>query len=160
MGRWLAKSEPSVYSYSDLERDARTEWSGIHNALALRHLKAMAPGDEMLFYHSGDERACVGIARVSSRPHPDPNDDRGSWSVEVRAVRALRAPVTLSTLRSDPGLADFVLLRFSRLSLMPVTDAQWGRILSHEPRASTGGRGGRARASASPPRGSGARRRR
>jgi predicted RNA-binding protein with PUA-like domain len=164
MHRWLAKSEPSVYAYADLVRDRRTEWDGVHNALALRHLKAMAPGDEVLIYHSGEERAAVGIARVAGAPHPDPHDARGSWSVEVRPVRALRSPVALGALRTDPALAGFLLLRMSRLSVMPVSDEEWARVLAHEratePAAPTAGRGGRARASGSRARGSGARRRR
>ncbi|MGA9839369.1 MAG: EVE domain-containing protein [Thermoplasmata archaeon] len=142
MAYWLAKSEPGVYSYSDLEREHRTEWNGVHNALALQHLKRMAPGDPILFYHSGEQRACVGIARVSGTPHPDPDDDRGSWSVEVRPVRPLSGPVPLAELRGDPALVDFVLLRMSRLSVMPVTAEQWKRILAREPKA-TGTRGAR-----------------
>jgi predicted RNA-binding protein with PUA-like domain len=135
MAHWLAKSEPGTYSYADLERESRTEWSGVHNATALQHLKKMRPGDTMLFYHSGSERAAVGIARVSSAPHPDVNDDRGSWSVEVRPVRRLRGPVALSVLKADPKLAGFVLCRISRLSVMPVTSDQWTRVLAHEPAA-------------------------
>jgi predicted RNA-binding protein with PUA-like domain len=167
MAHWLAKSEPGAYSFADLEREGRTEWSGVHNALALQHLKRMRPGDTVLFYHSGPERAAVGIARVTGQPHPDPEDDRGSWSVEVRPGRRLRGAVSLSELRADPGLAGFLLLRMSRLSVMPVTPEQWTRILGHEPPApdprGTGVRarpGGRARASASPRGGTGARRRR
>lgn len=133
MAYWLAKSEPGVYSYADLVRDTRTEWSGVHNALALQHLKRMRPGDEIFFYHSGGERAVVGISRVASAPHPDPHDERGSWSVEVRPVRRLRAPVALAVLRTDPTLRDFTLLRMSRLSVMPVTREQWRQVLAHEP---------------------------
>jgi predicted RNA-binding protein with PUA-like domain len=139
MAYWLAKSEPGVYSYADLERDQKTEWNGVHNALALQHLKRMRPGDQMLFYHSGEERACVGVARVSGTPHPDPDDDRGSWSVEVRPGRRLTGPITLAELRSEPSLADFVLLRMSRLSVMPVTAAQWGSVLAREPRRTDAG---------------------
>ncbi|MGI0130408.1 MAG: EVE domain-containing protein [Thermoplasmata archaeon] len=133
MARWLAKSEPGVYSYADLETEGRTEWNGVHNALALQHLRRMRPGDELLFYHSGGERAAVGIARISAVPHPDPDDDRGSWSVEVRPVRRLRAPVTLAELRTDPRLSGFLLLKMSRLSVMPVTAVEWAGVLSHEP---------------------------
>jgi predicted RNA-binding protein with PUA-like domain len=162
MARWLAKSEPGVYSYADLERDRTTEWDGVHNATALLHIRAMVPGDELLFYHSGDERAVVGIARVTGAPHPDPKDDRGSWSVAVAPVRALRGPVPLATLRADPALMGFVMFRISRLSVMPVTDPQWRAILSHEPgpplASATAARSGRARASASRRRGSAARR--
>jgi predicted RNA-binding protein with PUA-like domain len=164
VARWLAKSEPGAYAYADLVRDRRTEWDGIHNALALRHLKQMARGDAMLFYHSGDERAVVGLARVDGTPHPDPGDDRGSWSVAVVPVRALRGPVTLAELRGDPALAGFVLFRMSRLSVLPVTDDQWAAILAHEAgsagsdRTTTAGRSGRARASGSRRRGTSARR--
>ncbi|MGA8303098.1 MAG: EVE domain-containing protein [Thermoplasmata archaeon] len=140
MARWLVKSEPSVYSYAALERDGHTEWDGVHNALALQHLKRMRPGDRLMFYHSGAERAGVGIARVASMPHPDPTDARGSWSVEVRPVRRLQGPIPLAELRSDRGLAGFILLRFSRLSVLPVTADQWDRVLSHEP-GSAGARG-------------------
>jgi predicted RNA-binding protein with PUA-like domain len=164
VARWLAKSEPGVYAYADLARDGATEWDGVHNALALRHLKQMAPGDELMFYHSGDERAVVGIARVATAPHPDPSDDRGSWSVRVHPDRALRGPVPLSILRGDRALDGFVLFRMSRLSVLPVTDAQWTAILAHEPPSGDGpltaARAGRAPASVSQPRGSAGRRRR
>jgi predicted RNA-binding protein with PUA-like domain len=164
MARWLAKSEPSVYSYADLVRDRTTEWDGVHNATALIHLRAMRRGDELLFYHSGDERSVVGIARITGAPRPDPKDDRGSWSVAVAPVRALRGPVPLAVLRAEPALNGFILFRISRLSVMPVSDAQWRAILAHEPEAGatapTVARPGRARASGSRRRGTGARRRR
>ena len=130
MAYWLAKSEPGTYSYADLERDRRTEWNGVHNATALIHLKRMRPGDEMLFYHSGEERSAVGIARITSEPHPDKNDDRGSWSVEVAALRVLARPVSLAEMRAEPTLADLLLFRISRLSVMPVPPARWKRILA------------------------------
>jgi len=110
MARWLVKQEPSTYSYDRLEKDRSTEWDGVHNALALRHLRGMARGDEAFFYHSGDERAAVGILRVAGAPHPDPKDDRGSWSVRVEPVRRLARPVTLAELREVPGLAGLALL--------------------------------------------------
>jgi predicted RNA-binding protein with PUA-like domain len=153
MAHWLVKSEPGAYSYADLERDRSTEWDGVHNATALIHVRAMAPGDELLYYHSGAQRSAVGIARVAGRPHPDPKDERGSWSVALRPVRALRGPVSLATMRADPALAGFVLFRISRLSVMPVTDAQWRAILAHEPSAAeaaaTAAPRGPARATAS-----------
>jgi predicted RNA-binding protein with PUA-like domain len=126
---WLVKSEPGEYAYRDLERDGETTWSGVHNALALQHLRRMRPRDALLFYHSGAERAVVGIARVASPPRPDPDDARGSWVVTVRPVARLAAPVALATLRADPALAELALLRISRLSVMPVTPAHWERIL-------------------------------
>ena len=130
MARWLIKEEPDHYAWSDLVRDGRTEWDGVHNALALRHLRAMAPGDEAFVYHTGDERSCVGIARVTGRPHPDPADDRGSWAVEVRPVRPLPRPVPLAEIKADPSLAGFILVRIGRLSVMPVSDREWGRVLA------------------------------
>jgi predicted RNA-binding protein with PUA-like domain len=132
MARWLVKEEPTHYSYDDLARDRTTAWNGVHNALALRHLKAMARGDEVLYYHSGSVRAVAGIAKVTGTPKPDPNDDRGSWWVEIGAVRPLRSLVPLATLKADPALARFDLVRIGRLSVMPVGDAEWARILSYE----------------------------
>lgn len=131
MARWLVKEEPSHYSHDDLTRDGTTVWNGVHNALALRHLKAMRPGDELFYYHSGDVRSVVGLASVASAPEPDPEDDRGSWRVTVRAGRPLPRPVPLSTLKTDPSLADFALVRMGRLSVMPVTEDQWRRVLSY-----------------------------
>lgn len=163
MARWLLKEEPDHYSWRDLERDGATEWDGVHNALALRHLRTMRPGDEAFFYHTGDERACVGIVRVAAEPHPDPADDRGSWSVRVTPARALPRAVSLSEIRGDPTFTGFALLRISRLSVLPVPDAMWERILvrsaSPEPAASpTGGTKGPSRGVARPRRGTSARR--
>jgi predicted RNA-binding protein with PUA-like domain len=132
MPRWLVKEEPTHYAFADLARDGKAEWNGVHNALALRHLKTMRPGDEILYYHTGDERQVVGIAKVAGIPRPDPEDDRGSWTVVIRPVRPLRTPVALATLKSDPALADFDLVRIGRLSVLPVRDDQWRRILSYE----------------------------
>ena len=155
MSKWLVKEEPSHYSWADLERDGRTEWDGVHNALALRHLKSMAPGDEAIFYHSGDERSCVGIVGVVSAPRPDLADPRGSWSVEVRPLRALARPVPLSVIRADPRFEGFDLVRISRLSVLPVPEPMWRRILAlgaAERRTATGptaGSTGPAKASGS-----------
>lgn len=132
MARWLVKEEPSNYSYEALVRDGRTEWNGVHNALALRHLRAMRPGDEAFFYHTGDVRAAIAVIRVAGEPHPDAADDRGSWAVAMEPVRPLRRAVSLAELRGDPALAGFVLIRMGRLSVMPVTDDQWSVILAHE----------------------------
>ena len=131
MARWLLKEDPESYRFELLVRDGSTEWTGVHNALALRHLKAMRPGDEGIFYHSGEERSAVGILRIAGDPHPDPADDRGSWSVRVEPVRPLARPVPLSELKADESLGGFVLLRMGRLSVMPVTDAEWSRVLAH-----------------------------
>jgi len=159
MAHWLLKEEPTHYAYSDLVRDGRTDWSGVHNALALKHLRSMRPGDQAIYYHSGDERACVGIVRIASTPRPDPADDRGSWTVEVRPVRALPAPVPLAVLRGDPVFAGFDLLRISRLSILPVPDRMWARILALAGGTATATRRDRARGSARPTRGPAATRR-
>ncbi|MCI4321424.1 MAG: EVE domain-containing protein, partial [Thermoplasmata archaeon] len=121
---------------ADLRRDGSAEWDGVHNALALRHLKAMRRGDEVFYYHSGDERAVVGIAKVAGAPYPNPADDRGSWSVRIGPGRPLTSPIPLSTLKTDPALAAFDLVRIGRLSVMPVSDEQWARVLSYESKAS------------------------
>jgi predicted RNA-binding protein with PUA-like domain len=128
VAHWLLKEEPTHYAWADLVRDGATRWDGVHNALALRHLRSMAVGETALFYHTGEERAAVGVVRVASAPRPDPRDDRGSWTVEVRPLRPLRRPVTLAEMRADRALAGFDLLRISRLSVVPVSDAHWRRI--------------------------------
>ncbi len=165
MARWLLKEEPEHYAWSDLVRDGRTEWDGVHNALALRYLKSMRRGEEAIFYHTGDERACVGILRVAAAPHPDPRDERGSWSVAVVPVRPLARPIPLAELKSDPGFAGFELLRIGRLSVVPVSGPHWTRLMAHERRGSnesdaTEAPAGRARGSARRSGPSGARRRR
>ena len=166
VAHWLVKQEPSTYSWVNLEVDGETEWDGVHNALALRHLRTMAPGDLALFYHSGSERACVGILRVVRGPRPDPNDPRGSWTVRVRPVRPLQRPVTLAEIRNDSRFAGFDLLRISRLSVMPVSDNHWALLLLHERKSAPsvggtamGARSGRGKTSGTPPRERAARRR-
>jgi predicted RNA-binding protein with PUA-like domain len=162
VAHWLVKQEPSTYSFSRLVRDGRTRWDGVHNALALRHLRRMSVGDEAFFYHSGAEKACVGILRVVSAPRPDPTDTRGSWYVDVSPVRALGRSVPIREIRSDPAFAGFDLLRNSRLSVLPVPDSMWDRVLalaaSGPAPAATAGTRGRARRPAPPWRGGGARR--
>lgn len=128
MAYWLMKSEPGTYSWDDLVRDKGTEWDGVRNPAARLHLKAMMVGDEALFYHSGEEREAVGIMRVTREGRPDGAD--GKWvSVAVAPVRALRSPVTLKAIRAEPKLARMELVRQSRLSVLPVRDAEWNRIL-------------------------------
>ena len=127
MAHWLMKSEPSSYSWADLVRDGGTEWDGVRNPAARLHLNAMKAGDQALFYHSGDERAAVGIMRVTREAQPDPKDP--NWvSVAVEPVRPL-APVTLKQIKAEPRLADMALIRQSRLSVSPVRDAEWKKIL-------------------------------
>ena len=128
MAHWLMKSEPGTYSWDDLVRDGATEWDGVRNPAARLHLRAMKPGDEALFYHSGDERAAVGIMRISREGRPDPKDP--NWvSVGVEPVCPLAAPVTLKAIKAEPELARMELIRQSRLSVSPVRDEEWRTIL-------------------------------
>lgn len=128
MAHWLMKSEPASYSWSDLVRDGSTEWDGVRNAAARLHLKAMKHGDEAFFYHSGDERAVVGVMRVAGAQQPDGED--GAWvKVPVAPVRPLAA-VTLKDIKAEPKLAGMELIRQSRLSVSPVREAEWAKILA------------------------------
>lgn len=128
MAYWLMKSEPGSYGWEDLVRDGATEWDGVRNPAARLHLKAMRVGDEALFYHSGAERAAVGIMRVARAAAPDPKDP--DWvSVAVEPVRTLARPVTLKQVKADERLAGMELVRQSRLSVSPVRDEEWAAIL-------------------------------
>ncbi len=124
MATFLLKTEPTTYSWADLEREGRTRWDGITNAAALIAIRQMRPGDEALIYHSMSDKAIVGIARVVSDPYPDPARDDDKFAVvDVEKVRALSKPVTLAEIKAEPGLADFALVYNSRLSTMPVSTA-------------------------------------
>ena len=126
MAYWLLKSEPSDFSYDDLERTGKTVWDGIANPLALRHLRAMTLGDRALLYHSGRERAVVGAVRVASHPYPDPGLREASRVVvDIVPDRRFVLPVPLSALKQEREFRDSPLLRLPRLSLLPVTPAQW-----------------------------------
>ena len=128
MARWLMKSEPHVYSWDDLVRDGGTEWDGVRNNAARLHLRAMKAGDEAFFYHSGDERAVVGIMRIAREGAPDPKD--ADWvSVAVEPVRKI-GPVTLKDIKAEPKLAKMELVRQSRLSVSPVRDEEWAAIVA------------------------------
>ena len=128
MAHWLMKSEPEVYSWADLVRDGGTDWDGVRNNAARLHLRAMKPGDEALFYHSGEERALVGIMEIAGPGQPDGAD--GSWvKVPVKPVRPLAKPVTLAAIKAEPKLAKMELIRQSRLSVSPVRDEEWKAIL-------------------------------
>jgi predicted RNA-binding protein with PUA-like domain len=128
MAHWLMKSEPGTYSWDQLVRDRKTEWDGVRNPTARLNLKAMQPGDEAFFYHSMSDKAVVGIMRVTREARPDPKD--AAWvSVEVEAVRPVEPPVTLKAIRAEPSLAKMELVRLSRLSVSPVRDAEWARVL-------------------------------
>jgi predicted RNA-binding protein with PUA-like domain len=130
MAYWLLKSEPHVYSYSDLERDRQTIWDGVNNNLALKHIRTMQPKDLALIYHTGDERKAIGIAEVISFSYVDPKlDDPKRAVVDVKAVRSLAHPVTLAQIKQDPDFDGFDLIRISRLSVVPVSEAHWQKIL-------------------------------
>lgn len=127
MAHWLMKSEPHAYSWDDLVRDGATDWDGVRNNAARLHLRAMKPGDEAFFYHSGDERAVVGIMRITGAGKPDGED--GAWvKVPVEPVRAL-GPVTLAAIKAEPKLARMELIRQSRLSVTPVREEEWAMIV-------------------------------
>lgn len=128
---WLVKSEPETYSFAHLERDGGTVWDGVRNNAAALHLKAMKVGDEVLFYHSGEGKAVVGVARVTREAFPDASDPAGRFvAVELAAVRPLGRPVTLARMKAEPALAGMVMLRQSRLSVSPVSEAEWAAILA------------------------------
>ena len=129
MAYWLIRSEPSAYSWDAFVAEGRTEWTGVKNATAAIHLRAMAVGDGLIFYHSNEGKEAVGIARVTRTFQPDPTDPK--WvSVEVECVAPLPRPVPLATMKADPRLADLRMIKQSRLSVSPVTRAQWDTIMS------------------------------
>lgn len=128
-GGWLFKEEPTHYSFADLEREGRTVWDGVTNALARKHLRQVRPGDRILFYHTGKEKAIVGEMRAVSGPRPDPNAaDPQAVVVEVAPVRRWPHPVSLAQIKADPQLADWELVRLPRLSVVPVRPEQWRRL--------------------------------
>jgi predicted RNA-binding protein with PUA-like domain len=126
---WLIKTEPSAYSFARLEADGRTTWDGVKNPVALKHLAAMRSGDEAFVYHTGDEKAVIGLARVVSDPVPDmkANDPR-MVTVDLVPLRRLRRPVTLKEVKANRDLRDFDLARLPRLSVMPVSKEQRAEI--------------------------------
>ena len=130
MAHWLLKAEPDTYAWADLARVKSAVWDGVTNALALKHLRSMKKGDTALIYHTGDERAAVGVAEVKSNAYPDPGeDDERLVVVDLKPKKKLAGPVSLATIKADPAFAGFDLLRNGRLSVVPVPDAMWERIL-------------------------------
>jgi predicted RNA-binding protein with PUA-like domain len=126
---WLFKEEPSNYSFDALVKDKKTTWSGVKNPLAQKHLHAVSRGDRIFYYHTGDEKAVVGIAKALGDAYADPADGSGKQAVvDVAPVRRLPRPVTLAAIKATPAFKDFALVRISRLSVMPVTDEEWERI--------------------------------
>jgi predicted RNA-binding protein with PUA-like domain len=126
---WLFKEEPTNYSYDDLARDGRTSWTGVRNPLAQKHLRSVQKGDRIFFYHTGDVKAVVGIAKAAAAAYPDPADATGKlYAVDVVPVKKLAHPITLAAVKADVSFASFPLTRMPRLSVMPVTDAEWTRL--------------------------------
>jgi len=129
MALWLCKQEPTCYSYDDLARDGSTVWDGVSNPLARKHLRLMKPGDRVLFYHTGKEKAVVGEMVVATEPKADLKaDDEAAVAVEMRSVRKFPVAVTLAQIKADKRLAEWDLIRLPRLSVVPVTAAQWKRV--------------------------------
>src|SRR5262245_25689974 len=130
MAHWLFKTEPSAYSYADLERDKHTVWEGVSNAAALIHLRNVSPGDSVVIYHTGGEKSAVGLAEVRRGPDADPKlGDPKRVVVDLVPVRALASPVRIAAFRADEVLKASELVRFTRLSVMPLTAAQHARVL-------------------------------
>ena len=129
MALWIFKQEPTCYSFSDLRRDGRTVWDGVNNALARKNLRQIKRGDLVFFYHTGKEKAVVGVMRAAADARDAPTaDDPKAVVVEVEPVKPLPRPVTLAEIKNDPALADWDFVRLPRLSVTPLTKVQWKRI--------------------------------
>ncbi len=130
MAHWLVKSEPSTYSFEQLQKDKETTWDGVRNYAARIHLKAMKKGDEVFFYHSNEGVEIVGIAKVSQEFFPDPTSDDEAWvAVKLKPVRKLKKTVSLDAVKKDKRLAEMALVRLGRLSVQPVTDKEWEIVM-------------------------------
>ncbi len=130
MAHWLLKSEPFKYSWDQLVKDGRTHWDGVRNHQAAINLKTMKVGDQAFFYHSNEGKEIVGIAEIVREAYPDPSDEAGRFvMVDVSPVRSVARAVTLAEMKASPELADLALIRQSRLSVVPVSDAHWAHIL-------------------------------
>lgn len=129
MAKWLFKEEPTHYNFDDLKKDDGTSWTGVKNPLAQKHLRSVAKGDLIFYYHTGDEKAVVGVMKAAGDAYPDPKDRSGKLhAVDVVPVKKLARPVTLADIKADRRFADFALVRISRLSVMPVSEAHWAAI--------------------------------
>jgi len=128
--QWLVKEEPGSYSYDQLEKDGKTVWSGVKNPLAQIHLRSIRKGDRVFYYHTGSEKSVVGIAKALSNAYPDPGDPAGKRvAVDLAPGQRLANPVTLAAIKADKAFARFPLVTIGRLSVMPVSDAEWARII-------------------------------
>ncbi len=129
MASWLLKTEPDAYAWDQLVKDKRAVWDGVANNTALKHIRSMKKGDLALIYHTGDERAAVGVAEIVSNPYPNPDEqDEKLVVVDLKPKKKLPHPVTLADIKADPAFAGWDLLRIGRLSVVPVPDAMWTRI--------------------------------
>ena len=126
---WLFKEEPANYNYDRLVRDGKTSWTGVRNPVAQKHLRSVKKGDRIFFYHTGNEKAVVGIAKAAADAYPDPAEKSGKlYAVDVAPVKKLTQPVTLAAVKADKFFESFALTRVPRLSVMPVSDQEWERI--------------------------------
>jgi predicted RNA-binding protein with PUA-like domain len=129
MARWLVKEEPEHYGYAQLERDRKTVWAGVRNPLAQKHLRGIRKGDSIFYYHTGKEKSVVAVATALTDAYPDPADPSGKlYVVDIAPSKRLPSPVTLAAIKAETAFASFPLVRMSRLSVMPVTPAEWDRI--------------------------------
>lgn len=130
MNYWLVKQEPEMYSWSDFLKDGRVAWTGVRNFAARKNLRAMQAGDRVFFYHSGEQKSVVGLARVTREAYPDPTAKEGDWSaVDLEPEKTLTKAVDLTTVKADKILKEMMLVRQTRLSVMPVTPEQFARLL-------------------------------
>jgi predicted RNA-binding protein with PUA-like domain len=130
MSYWLVKSEPSTYSYDQLEKEGHTVWNGVRNYAARLHLRGMKKGDEVLYYHSMEDLEIVGIAKVSKEAYQDPTTEDDKWvAVDLKPHKKLKKPVSLDQVKKDKRLKEMALVRISRLSVQPVTEKEWKAIM-------------------------------
>jgi predicted RNA-binding protein with PUA-like domain len=131
LNRWILKTDADVYPFEQLERERKAVWDGVSNAVALKHIRSMAPGDPLLIYHSGVGKELVGLARVTTAPYPDPKQkDPKLAVVDIEVDRRLPKTVSLAAIKADPFFADLGLVRMSRLSVIPVPEAPWKKLLA------------------------------
>jgi predicted RNA-binding protein with PUA-like domain len=131
LNRWILKTDSDVYPFDQLEREQRAVWDGVSNAVALKHIRSMAPDDSLLIYHSGATKELVGLAHVTSAPYPDPKrDDPKLVVVDIQVDHRLPKTVSLAAVKADPFFADLALVRMPRLSVIPVPEAQWKKLLA------------------------------
>jgi predicted RNA-binding protein with PUA-like domain len=131
LNRWILKTDADVYPFEQLERERKTVWDGVSNPVALKHIRSMMPGDPLLIYHSGEGRELVGLARVAGTPYQDPKrKDPKLAVVDIEVDRRLPKTVSLATIKADPAFADLLLVRMPRLSVIPVPEPQWKKLLA------------------------------